>query len=81
MRSFGTRIPDITFEPLTEDTIEIVREDLEYVVNYDPRVSLVDMTTTPVPANHVLNVVLKLFYIEFNVTLNTSLNIQFSQNS
>lgn len=43
MATFGTRIPDLVFEQLTDDVIDVIREDLTMVFKYDPRVELLDL--------------------------------------
>ena len=43
MPTFGTRIPDLAFEPLDNVTLDILRNDLLTVFNFDPRVSILDL--------------------------------------
>ena len=40
MAGYGTRIPDQAFEQNDEATIEIIKEDIRTVIDYDPRVTL-----------------------------------------
>lgn len=47
MPTFGTRIPDLTFEPLDDVTLDILRNDLLEVFRFDPRVSVLDLVITP----------------------------------
>jgi len=77
MPRFGTRIPDLPFEPLDEITISILREDLEYVINYDPRVELLDMRLTPDYDNHMITASAKLRYLELNTVDTLDLHIEF----
>lgn len=63
---FGTRISMLAFEPLDEQTVDIVREDLTKVINYDPRVSLIDMAIMPLPDNSAIIAYVDLLYIELN---------------
>lgn len=65
---FGTRIPLIAFEPLDDKTLAIVREDLKKVIDYDPRVSLVDMAVMAAPDNNAIFAYVDLLYIELQVT-------------
>jgi len=77
MPMFGTRIPDLAFEPLDKMTLDILEEDLRAVVNYDPRVQLLNLTIIPTyDQNYVIASVL-LLYIELDITGNIDLNIQF----
>ena len=41
---FGTIIWDVLFEPLTEDIRNLIIEDVTTVINYDPRVRVVDIS-------------------------------------
>ena len=77
MPDFGTRIPDMVFEPLDELTLLIVDEDLRSVFNFDPRVSLVNLTITPDYDNNTATATALLYYIELNVTKGMDINIQF----
>lgn len=65
---FGTRIPLLAFEPLDQKTLEIVRTDLRKVIDYDPRVQLIDMTVQAAPDNNMIIAYVDLLYIELNVT-------------
>lgn len=47
MYDWGTRIPDLLNEPLDDISLSIVEEDLDYVLNYDPRITLNDLTVIP----------------------------------
>lgn len=63
---FGTRIPDIVFEQLDEETIKIVNDDILSVINYDPRVKLVDLSIAALPNNNAIIAVVTVLYVEFN---------------
>jgi phage baseplate assembly protein W len=66
--TFGTRIPLLAFEPLDQKTLSIVREDLTKVIEYDPRVQLIDMAVTAMPDNNAIAAFVDLRYIELAVT-------------
>lgn len=68
MPTFGTIIPDLAFEPLDESTLEALRDDLETVFNYDPRVGLIDLAITPNYDTNSINVNVLLRYIELDQT-------------
>ncbi len=77
MPNFGSIIPDITFEPLDEETIAIVESELTAVVNFDPRVDLLEFSVNPDFEQSTLAVHMKLLYIEFDLVDNVDLNIIF----
>ena len=68
MPSFGTRIPLLTFEQADTETLNIVEEDLLKVINYDPRVQLINMNVFCLPNNNAIIGLIDLFYVEFKVT-------------
>lgn len=65
---FGTRIPLLAFEPLDANTLAVVREDLTKAINYDPRLSLIDMVVNAVPDQSMIIAFVDLSYVELNVT-------------
>lgn len=77
MPNFGTSIPDLVFEPLTDELLETLQEEVMQVVNYDPRVSLQDITVTPYYDENRVEIKLSLFYIELNLIDNMDLHIDF----
>jgi len=76
---FGTRIPDLLFEPLDEDTLDIVETDLRFVFNYDPRVSIVEVTVTPLYDQNAIIVNAILNYIELNLNNLFDLRLEFER--
>lgn len=77
MPKFGSRIPDMIFEPLTEETVNICRNEIEKIVKYDPRVSLNKLNVTPLYDLNTITISLSLNYIELNITKNMNFNIDF----
>lgn len=67
MPGFGTRIPNIAFEPNDEETRQVVETDLKTVFNYDPRVKLISLEVLCLPDNNAIVAIADLLYIEFNV--------------
>ena len=65
---FGTRIPDMAFEPNDEDTIRIIKDDVIKVINYDPRVELKSVEVYPIPDNNTIIIMVTVYYVEFQVT-------------
>jgi phage baseplate assembly protein W len=67
MPNFGTRIPDMAFEPNDETTIRIIRDDILKVIEYDPRVQLISIDIMPVPDNNAIIVIVEVLYVELDV--------------
>ena len=77
MPNFGSIIPDIVFEPLDEETVETVQEEVAAVVNFDPRVELLEMTPIADFDQGSLTMHVKLRYLEFDIVDDMNLNITF----
>jgi len=79
MPTFGTSIPDMLFEPLDDETLETIEDELRTVFEYDPRVEVLEMSIIPSYDNHSVVATARLFYVELQVTDNFEINIQFEQ--
>lgn len=79
MPNFGTIIPLLVFEQLDGDIIDKCRSELEKVIAYDPRVSLISLKMTPNYDNNYLTATIRLNYIELNITKDMELSIEFGQ--
>lgn len=79
MPKFGTIIPDLVFEPLDEGTMNTLEDELRYVFNYDPRVSLLNLTLSPKYDQNLVQASATLLYVELNMIDNLELNIQFEE--
>ena len=77
MPGFGTRIPDLAFEPMDNITLSILEEDLRTVFNFDPRVRLMELVITPTPDANSVTAAAKLLYVELNMVDTLDLNIVF----
>lgn len=77
MPTFGTRIPDLVFEPLDGITMDVIEEDLRAVFNFDPRVKLLDLRLLPSYDTNSIVASARLLYIELNLTDNLDINIVF----
>jgi len=77
MPEYGTRIPDMAFEQLDELTLMVLEEDINTVINFDPRVRKLSMSITPNYDANYVTIDVRLLYVEFNVTDTMNLNIQF----
>lgn len=79
MPAFGTRIPDIVFEPLDDITLDIIREDLTAVFKFDPRVELLELIVQPNYDSNAVTAAARLRYIELNMEDVLTLNITFEE--
>lgn len=77
MPKFGTRIPDLAFEPLDGITLNILEEDLRAVFEFDPRVELLSLAIVPVYDSNTVIASAKLLYVELNMTGSLDINITF----
>ena len=77
MPNFGSIIPDLAFEPLDEQTLEILQEDLVRIISFDPRVELIDLTILPEFDNSMVTAHVKLFFVEFDLVDEMDLNLVF----
>lgn len=78
MFTYGTRIPDLIFEPLDDISVYIVQEDLETVFNNDPRLQLIDLKVIPDYFNQVIVAYAEVYYTYLNFNGQMAINIQFS---
>lgn len=79
MPRFGTRIPDLVFEPLTKNLVEVVREDIEAVVAYDPRVKMVDLDVVPNYDSNAISAALTIRYVELGTVDSIPIHLEFNQ--
>lgn len=77
MANFGTIIPDLVFEPLTDVIVGLVESELRRVFEYDPRVELVDMVVIPLVAEGAIIALVDLNYVELREADRLSLRIEF----
>lgn len=64
MPGFGTRIPSLPFEPIDAKTLQIIDEDIREVINYDPRVKLLELRVIPLSDNNCVLAYVTVQYIE-----------------
>ena len=55
MPRFGTIIPDLVFEPIDDETVETVESELRLVIDFDPRVELLDLSVRLNPNTNTIN--------------------------
>ena len=77
MPNFGTRIPDLAFEPMDGITLGMLEEDLRAVFEFDPRVELLALTIVPVYDSNTVIASAKLLYVELNMQGSLDINITF----
>lgn len=77
MPTFGTRIPDLVFEPLDPITLAVLEEDLRAVFEFDPRVKLLELQINPEYDSNAVTASARLLYIELNLTDVLDINITF----
>lgn len=77
MPTFGTRIPDLVFEPLDGITLDVLEEDLRAVFAFDPRVQLLELEVQPDYDGNTVTASAKLLYIELNIIDGLDINIVF----
>lgn len=63
---FGTIIWDVLFEPLTDDLKNLIRRNVETIVNYDPRVSAEEVIVTSYETGIQIECVLT--YLPYNIS-------------
>jgi phage baseplate assembly protein W len=77
--NFGTIIWDMLFEPLTEDTQQIITDDIKRIVTYDPRLTVGQVAVTQQENGFLVQ--LTLAYIPTDQTDVINLNFNRSSNS
>jgi phage baseplate assembly protein W len=75
---FGTIIWDILFEPFTEEVRELIANNVEEIINYDPRVAvnsvIVDST------DQGIRIEADIIYLPFNINEKMTLNFDKENN-
>ena len=72
---FGTIIWDVLFEPLTDEVRDLIIEDVTSIINYDPRVRVVDITVSEYESG--LQIECDLTYLPYNIS--ESLRFRFDE--
>jgi phage baseplate assembly protein W len=75
--AFGTVIWDMLFENFTEEVKTIIANDVQTIVNYDPRLTVNSVTVTN--ETDSIKISLDLIYLPFNV--NEKMTLTFDQNN
>jgi len=74
---FGSYISHYIFEPLDEGTIELIQQDVERVVAYDPRIVLDSSSIDVIEREYKVTVNMSLTYIPLSQV--TQLSIDFDR--
>lgn len=77
MQNFGSIIPDIVFEPLDDESLDTIEQDLTKIVDFDPRVELLEFTLLPYFDENRVEAHMELLFVEFDLVDNMDLNIVF----
>lgn len=73
--NFGTIIWDLLFEPLTEQLKDLILQNVNEILNYDPRIQAENVLITPYDTG--LQIEANLKYIPYNIS--QTLKLQFDQ--
>lgn len=75
---FGTIIWDMLFEPLTEDTQQIITNDITRIISYDPRLAVGQVAVTQQDNGFLIQITLS--YIPTDQSETIALNFDRSSN-
>lgn len=62
---FGTVIWDLIFEPFTEEVKRLITEDVEQIINYDPRIAINSVSIDATDMG--IRIEAELTYLPFNI--------------
>jgi len=71
--TYGSIIHDMIFEPLTEETTELIEEDLTDIIKDDPRCKFVSIEITD--SDHTVNAMLRLEILPTNEPVELSIDL------
>jgi phage baseplate assembly protein W len=63
--AFGTAVWDMIFEPMTQETKQIITKDVETIVNNDPRTRVTNLLVEA--TEHGVRIEVELIYLPFNL--------------
>jgi len=75
--TFGTVIWDLLFEPLTEEIKNLITENVNEIINYDPRITATQVTVTQYESG--IQIECLLTYLPYNIS--QSMQLRFDQNN
>ena len=71
--NYGSIIHLMKFEPLTDETKELIKEDLTNIVNDDPRVNYISCEVTD--SDHTINAMLRISILPTNETVELAIDL------
>jgi phage baseplate assembly protein W len=71
--NYGSIIHEMKFEPLTEETTDLIKEDLTNIINDDPRVNYVSCEVTD--SDHTINAMLRIEILPSNEAVELSIDL------
>ncbi|MDA9993319.1 GPW/gp25 family protein [bacterium] len=74
MPTYGSIIHDLIFEPLTPELKDLIRKDINYIIDGDPRVRLEVLNITD--TNHTIDIQLSVSIIPTNEKVELTLNLE-----
>lgn len=77
MSTYGTSVPRLLFEPLDDEVLAVLEDELRDVFDADPRVELITLNVQPSIDEHTVTANAKLRYVELQVTDDFEINLQF----
>lgn len=75
--TFGTIIWDLLFEPLTDQLKDLITQNVNTIINYDPRISATQVTVSQYENGIQIECVLT--YLPYNIS--QSMQLRFDQNN
>lgn len=75
---FGTVIWDLLFEPFTEEVKKLIIEDVEQIINYDPRISINSVIIDSTDMG--IRIEADIVYLPFNINERMSFNFDKENN-
>lgn len=80
MASFGTQVQELLFEPMDDDAIVAITEQVRFVIEYDPRVNLRSERDFDVAVDYdvgSLYYFIRLYYVELELSDIFDLRLEF----
>ena len=71
--NYGSIIHEMKFEPLTEETTDLIKEDLTNIINDDTRVNYISCEITD--SDHTINAMLRIEILPSNETVELSIDL------
>ena len=73
MPTFGSIIHEMLFEPLNEETTELIEQDLTEIINDDPRCNFISIDVTD--SDHTINATVKLEILPSNEPVELTIDL------